>query len=403
MSLNLKLWLRLSLINLFIVVLLGLLMRYKIGFEFPYFNQKNLQHAHSHFAFTGWVSHTLMVFMVHYLTKRTTALKTINYNLLLTLNMIAAYGMLIFFFIYGYRPVSIFFSTLSILVSYAFAYRFFKDLKLAGTGPAVPWFKASLLFNVLSSLGTFVLARMMVFKNFEQNWYLASVYYYLHFQYNGWFFFACMGLLVTSLAVYGINEKEIKRSFYFFFFACFPAFLLSVLWLKLPIWLYALTVAAAGLQLYVWGRFILANWQPIKSYFLILPKWLAYVAGFAGFALTVKFLLQAGSTVPLLSKLAFGFRPVVIAYLHLVLLAVISTFLLFYMYAEAFFKITSSAKKALLFFMVAVLFNELALAAQGVASFSYTVVPFINEILFMVAIALAVGSLLLLLANKKTS
>jgi cytochrome bd-type quinol oxidase subunit 1 len=30
-------WVRLSLINLLLVALMGILMRYKIGFEFPYF------------------------------------------------------------------------------------------------------------------------------------------------------------------------------------------------------------------------------------------------------------------------------------------------------------------------------------------------------------------------------
>ena len=39
-----------GLINLTLVALIGALMRYKIGFEFPFFNQKNLLHAHSHYA-----------------------------------------------------------------------------------------------------------------------------------------------------------------------------------------------------------------------------------------------------------------------------------------------------------------------------------------------------------------
>jgi len=70
MNFNSKFWLKFSLINLLIVALLGLLMRYKIGFEFPYFNQKSLQHSHSHFAFAGWISHTLMVLMISYLNKK---------------------------------------------------------------------------------------------------------------------------------------------------------------------------------------------------------------------------------------------------------------------------------------------------------------------------------------------
>ena len=60
-----------------------------------------------------------------------------------------------------------------------------------------------------------------------------------------------------------------------------------------------------------------------------MPYFLKYILLFVGFALSAKFLLQLGSTIPALSQLGFGFRPIVIAYLHLVLLAVISLFLLF--------------------------------------------------------------------------
>ena len=45
-------------------------------------------------------------------------------------------------------------------------------------------------------------------------------------------------------------------------------------------------------------------------------------------ALTIKFMLQSGSVIPSLSTLAFGFRPIVIGYLHLVLLGFTTLFLL---------------------------------------------------------------------------
>jgi hypothetical protein len=60
-----KFWIRVAIINLLIVAFLGVVMRYKIGFEFPYLNQKNLQHAHSHFAFGGWISMMIMVLMLY--------------------------------------------------------------------------------------------------------------------------------------------------------------------------------------------------------------------------------------------------------------------------------------------------------------------------------------------------
>ena len=70
MLFNSNRWLKFSLLNLLIVALIGLLMRYKIGFEFPFLDQKHLQHSHSHFAFSGWITHTLMVLMIVFLEKR---------------------------------------------------------------------------------------------------------------------------------------------------------------------------------------------------------------------------------------------------------------------------------------------------------------------------------------------
>jgi hypothetical protein len=96
----------------------------------------------------------------------------------------------------------------------------------------------------------------MVTKNIHQNEYLASIYYYLHFQYNGWFFFACMGLLFSML-----NLKSVRTYFIGRFLSCF-------LWLVFPrisyrrfggtcLFLYILSVIAAFIQVNTWFRFLL--------------------------------------------------------------------------------------------------------------------------------------------------
>jgi hypothetical protein len=112
---------------------------------------------------------------------------------------------------------------------------------------------------------------------------------------------------------------------------------------------------------------------------------------FVAFALSIKLLLQLGSTVPAISQLAFGFRPIVIAYLHLVLLAIITLFLLFYIYANHLVFITKKIKYGVLIFSIGVLLNEIVLAVQGIAAFSYTIIPYANEMLFGIAIILFVG------------
>jgi hypothetical protein len=395
MPFNSKFWLKFSLINLLIVAIIGLLMRYKIGFEFPYFDQKSLQHAHSHFAFSGWISNTIMVLMIVFLEKKTKNLEHRffkKYNFILTSNLICAYGMLVFFIIQGYGLFSIIFSTASLVVSYVFAYYFIKDLKqIQKDNLSKNWFKAALFFNVISSLGTFALAYMMVTKSIHQEEYLASIYYYLHFQYNGWFFFACMGLLFSFLNLKSSENHFFKNVFKLFFIACIPAYFLSTLWLKLPISIYILTVIASIIQVYTWFRFLIIMIKTKLDFLENFPFFLRYILFFIGFALSIKFILQLGSTIPAISQLAFGFRPIVIAYLHLVLLAIFSLFLLFYIYAYHLIHFNNKIKFGVIIFSIGVLINEIILTVQGIASFSYTVIPFANEMLFGVAIVLVTG------------
>ena len=404
MSFKTTFWIRFSIFNLLLVAFLGLLMRYKIGFEFPLLDQKSLQHSHSHFAFAGWVSHTLMTLLISFLQKHdlknNIAFK--KYNSILIGNLICSYVMLFSFIIQGYGAVSITFSTLSIFASYWFAYVFFKDCKQIETkSTAVKWFKAAIFFNVISSLGTFALAYMMATKNIHQNEYLASIYYYLHFQYNGWFFFACMGLLLDYLKVTTSSNRIYSQSFILLFWSCIAGYFLSTLWLDLPLWIYIITAISAVVQVIIWYLLFKTIIKENKSIFVNLPGYLKYLIIFISLALSVKFLLQLGSTIPAVSELAFGFRPIVIAYLHLILLAIISLFLLFYVYANNFVVINKKTILGLILFSLGVILNEVVLGIQGVASLSYTLIPFINESLFGIALLLFTSILWTTFYSKK--
>ncbi len=392
MVLNIKFWLKISLLNLCIVAALGVVMRYKIGFEFPYLDQKHLQHSHSHFAFSGWLSHTLMILMAYFLQTKITNFNGNKYKSIIIANLICSYGMLISFIIEGYALFSITFSTASILVSYVFAYQFFRDLKLLDNDwIAKSWLKAAVFFNVISSLGTFYLAYMMASKNIVQDLYHSSIYYYLHFQYNGWFFFACMGLALGFLNIRKSENSFYGTSFKLFAAACFPAYLLSILWLDLPIWLYVIAVISALIQVFAWLKLLAVLVKTRLDFLGNYAPLLQYILWFISFALSLKFLLQLGSTIPDISQLVFGFRPIVIAYLHLVLLAIMSLFLLFYIYANHLIVINKKIKYGIVLFSIGVILNEIVLAIQGLAAFSYIPIPYVNEILLGIAIVLLIG------------
>ncbi len=397
-------WLKIAVINLLIVATLGVVLRYKILFPLPFIDQKHLLHGHSHFAFAGWITQALMTLLVIYLALQTEKPVYKKYRWLLAANLLTAYGMLIAFPIEGYGLYSIIFSTASILVSYVFAVYIWRDLnKLETRSPAHAWFKTAVFYNALSSLGAFALTIMMVERVIHQTWYLAAEYFYLHFQYNGWFFFGCMGLFTALISRFNVSKESLKNIFRLLAFASVPAYFLSTLWMPMPIWVYILVVLAAFAQVigFIWlVNIIKEKWEDVSEYFSFTAK---CIIGLSAAALSIKLLLQLGSTIPVLSTLAFGFRPIVIGYLHLVLLGVISLFLLGYIFSEMQFNLSKSTTAGLFIFAGAVILNEIVLMVQGVAAISYNTIPFVNEILLGTAILLFTGALLMSFAKRNNS
>ncbi|HQR92867.1 MAG: hypothetical protein B7Y15_02275 [Bacteroidetes bacterium 24-39-8] len=387
-----KQWLQLAFFNLFLVASIGVILRYKIAFSLPFIDQKHLLHGHSHFAFSGWVTHLLMTLLIGVLSKSKGNQVYGEYKWYVYANLFSGFGMLLSFPIQGYGLISISFSTLSILISYAFTIKYWKDLNRYRSGLVSSMaIKFSLLSIVIASLGTFALAFMMVTKNLHQNWYLASVYFYLHFQYNGWFFFAILGLFVSKLELIEGLVSPLKKIVQLFGIACIPAYFLSALWLPIPIWAYWMVLVAAILQvigLAILIKTILKAKEAIKRLFSNKSIWLFQLAGLA---FTIKILLQLGSTIPNLSQLAFGFRPIVIGYLHLVLLGFISIFLIAYTLSNYFLETNNQINKAIGIFVFGIIVNEILLMAQGIAALKYWGIPMIDLGLLFAALILFIG------------
>jgi len=395
-------WLRISFLNLLIVSFIGIILRYKIAFSFPLIDQKHLLHGHSHFAFAGWITQVIMTLLVWVHSKNLAKNLFIKYRWMLLLNLITAYGMLIAFALQGYGVYSITFSTLSIINSYVFGIIFWKDLNASNTQlNSFFWYKAAILFNMLSSLGAFGLSFLMINTSSNQNYYLLSVYFYLHFQYNGWFFFSIMGLLIAQIEKLGIPHKRLKIIFWIFASACVPAYFLSALWLTIPIIGYAIIVLAALGQCIGWAyllKNIFEKKLQFKQTFLKQSCWLLVLAAIA---FSIKISLQLFSTIPTLSQWAFGFRPIVIGYLHLMLLGVITLFIIGFIHAAGFFQINKYIKTGIIVFVVGIVINQLILMIQGMEAIIYIGIPYMNEFLFIAAIIMFTGLLLFNLGHSR--
>ncbi len=396
MNLTFQKWLKVTFLNLLIVSILGCILRYKFAYSLPVVNMSFLLHGHSHFAFSGWVSQALMILMVQYLSEKTSRNEFPRYRWILWGNLVSAYGMLFSFPFEGYATISIIFSTGSVFAGYGFAIYFWKDLnRLQGSGPERPFFKAALFFNALSSFGPYGLAYFMAHGNSHPRWIEACVYFFLHFQYNGWFLFGCMGLFASRMPKLERVERRFQLAHYLFAFSCVPAYLLSILWAPLPTWLYGLAILSGLAQLLAWG---LMAGVSRKTGYMVQPPLSSFariLLILCAIAYTIKLSLQAASSLPSLSHLTFGFRPIIIGYLHLVLLVVVSLFIISYCIAGGYYPASGYRKKGVVIFVSGIILNEILLMIEGIADLDYHSVPYMNDYLLWAAVIIFLGLVLM--------
>src|SRR5690349_1019410 len=113
--------LKLAFFNLFLVASLGLLLR-SFSFNDIPLNYKFLLHAHSHFAFGGWIMPLLIWLILRYFPEYSARVGSVHWRNITGIIFFSAYGMLSSFPFQGYGVISIIFSTLSIISGFYLAF-----------------------------------------------------------------------------------------------------------------------------------------------------------------------------------------------------------------------------------------------------------------------------------------
>jgi hypothetical protein len=396
-------WYKVALFNLCVLTIMGILLRYKLVFSLPALEYKKLLHAHSHFAFAGWISFLLQIIIIHHIYPLFQKQRTF-WNNFLILSTVVNYGMIFSFAQQGYAPVSIVFSTASMFLSYVFAWKVFTGIPASEKHNTSSYFiKASLLFSIISSAGPYLLAYLMNTRSPDVYLYHNAQYWFLHFQYNGWFAFAIMGLLMHKLETAPEhNRKRLKTFFLILFVTCIPAYFLTILVKERPLWVTGLNIFAAlghAVALMYFIRILMGN---VKHIFQKLPATSKWLFSLSFLAFGIKIFLQFFSAHPEIGLLAFTYRPVIIGYLHLVFLGFASLFLLAWLADTPLFeKHLKMGAWGLFSFAFLVFLNELLLAAQGVAAITgwFRVIQ-LNMALFVTTVLLFVSSMLIVSASR---
>lgn len=400
-----KKWYVVALFNLFVLTLLGLLLRYKINFPLPFIKQENLLHAHSHFAFYGWVGFLLQLILLHNYTNDYQQSPRF-WNRFFTANTIINYAMIISFAAVGYAGISIVFATAALWLSYVYAYKLYKALHTKnGQNQKVSFqfVKAALLFLVLSSLGPYAVAILMAAKVPDPYWSHNALYFFLHFQYNGWFTFGVLSFLFKKLErSTAYNFKQARSFFLILFITCAPSYFFTSLWHHRPLWVTVVIIVTATLQfssLYFLWKLLHQNTRNVFARLPLICRWLYSLAIVA---FIIKIILQFFVVQPQISQLAFGFRPVIIGYLHLVFLGFVSMYLLSRLADKGILSLQHPLTSVgLIVFAAGIVLNEILLAVQGFAAIYELFLPNMNLLLFLNTFTLAAGAALLFIAAVK--
>jgi len=396
-------WSALCLLNFSLVAILGMILRFKIAFSLPAINYNFLLEAHSHFAFCGWISTVIFTALTYILFQSgypVTKVYTFQFRLAQT----SSFGMLLSFSFEGYGTLSIFFSILFILFSWWFALQYWVDASKSQLPFAVKrWVKAGLFFFVLSSAGIFALAYFKSHRVDSPFFYFNALYLFLHFQYNGWFSFGVLALFFYTAQNLKtpIDENKERLFFGLMVTACIPAYCLSLLWMNPPVWIITIAALSSILQLGAQVIFLLL-FNKTWTQWALLCFQVKLLWGLSLVAFMIKLILQVLCVFPVFGRLAFGFRPVVIAYLHLVMLGFISFYLIGFLIKE---KLLSTAKRVwksgLLTFIIGVIFMEVLLLVQALLAINDGSWSFSPILLSIAATIIFGGVFLMLIAQLK--
>lgn len=349
-----------SLIWLCVAVVFAIILRSSFMFGMgSWFNYKYFLHTHSHIAFLGWIFNIIYYFLL----KQYELLELKKYGILYVLLNISVLGMLLTYPFQGYSALSIVFTTLHILFSYVFAFFFVKDTK--GKKSIHRKFAlAGVFFMTLSSVGPFMLGPIISMGLKETIWYDLAIYFYLHFQYNGWFLMSLISIMVFKIKV--IDNDNWNRAFNLFFVSTILNLSLSTLWTD-PGWVInMLSVLSSMMQFH--ALFLMS--KDLHNYFKTVDRFQSYIYKLIFLLIALKVFFALTGSIQEVAFFVYYNRNLVIGFLHLVFLGIITPFFFQQIANDAGVEKDGKYKQLivvfmLLFFISEVLYMLTALGFKG--------------------------------------
>ena len=361
---NLKPHVRNALAYFVMAAVLGVVLRsfqvLEISITYKFF-----VHTHSHIALLGWVYLALTTLIYKLFVQ--SPVKDIKYRRIFWFTQLTLIGMLLTFPFQGYALFSIVFSTLFLFASYWFFWFFTKHAKREfKKNNSYRCIKMALWLMVISSLGPWALGAIMNTLGAESIWYRMAIYFYLHFQYNGWMILALIGMFfyIAEQQQYIISDKTFERFMWIFNLGVLLSFFLSTLFTHPPILLNFLGGLGALLQLIAFGILIKAFTAKKHNSGVYFTSFQNGLLRTVIILWGIKMILQLISASTYLANLAATVLDFTIAYLHWTFLGVVTIGIFFFL---DYFQMLKIPKKGYWLYLAGFVITEALIFYKGIA------------------------------------
>lgn len=310
-------WMGGAFVLFFLASVLGLFMRYMVFSPSPILPFKHILHAHSHTALLGFGF--LFILGAYLFVVLEGRFDHRRFYLLGLMYFGASIAMAIGFLYQSYGAVSITFSTIVMFLAYLMVYRFLKIYRQTHREIQHPLIRWSLYWFVLSTAGIWVLGPTAALLGKSHDLYFLSIQFFLHFQFNGWFTYAALGLFLFRFGPPGHRHRMPTASLLILNTSLILTYFLSVTYVEKNFLFFTLNALGVILQLVAYFLILV----PVYRFQInqrIRNSWHLWVLWTGVMCLICKVFIQGLVIFPELAEVSYAVREFIVGYIHLILL-----------------------------------------------------------------------------------
>ncbi|MBL0126677.1 MAG: hypothetical protein IPP83_04295 [Flavobacteriales bacterium] len=394
-------WFQVALLFLAIAATIGAMLRLIYVVDMPWLLFKPWLHAHSHVAMLGWVMPALLIAIIGQDDRPAPR----GFSWWMLASQVFVLAMLVSFPLQGYGSVSIASSAGQMVIGYvliALVWHHTRHWPATGSRLLV---RLAFVFQFVSTIGIWAMGPIMTSGLAGTEWYYWSIQWFLHFQFNGWFWFAAMAIGSRWAEQHGVNVRLDTTTTVLWAAGTLLTFALAVAWSERHTGIIAVNSFGILLQFIAAWRTMMAMRGARPQAYVKSTKWMRFLIGVMLVSMAMKIAAQSLVAIPAMATMSLTLRNYVIGFIHLNTLGAITSLLFAFALMRGWFDHRRLAMRfGLISFVLGFATSETLLFLQGTLFWAgLRKIPGYYLMLFGASTLLAVGVWVVLFSSFNRS